>query len=348
MGDSCIHPVVSIVIVNWNTAALLRNCLASLPVGCAGTAYETFVVDNGSTDGSQQMVRAEFPYVRLIENGRNLGFAAANNVALRQARGEFFLLLNSDTVLTAGCIDRLVEHMRADPTCGFCGPQLLNEDGSNQNSVANFPCLATELCQKSLLRLLFPRRFCSRNMAVDGPVVVESLVGAALLARREMTDQIGFYDEAFFFFFEETEWCLRGALAGWTCVFLPQAKVYHLQGQTAKKVRIPVRIEYWRSRYTYFRKYYSPPKMLLLTSVLLLRACVKLGLNAPLSPFSRGARERVGLCSQLLLWHLRGLPAQMGLSAAQAAGNTPPAHAPAPATSGSTGSTATSSAEASS
>lgn len=308
------RPVVSVIIVNWNTRKLLQDCLASLPLGFPNSSYETFVVDNGSTDGSQDMVREQFPQVTLIQNPRNLGFAAANNIALRQAGGEFFLLLNSDTVLTPGAIDTLVDYLRSHPQTGFCGPQLLNGDGSLQNSVANFPSLATELGQKALLKALFPKRFYSKKFTSDMPVVVESLVGAALMARREMTDCIGFYDEDFFFFFEETEWCRRGMLAGWKCELVPHARVYHLQGQTAKQVPVAVRVEYWRSRYTYFRKQGSVMRCALLRTGLLLRCAGTLLLNLPCAPLSQNAAQRVALCKTIFSWHLKGCPPEMGLS----------------------------------
>ena len=307
-------PDVSVIIVNWNTRELLRDALRSLPSGFRKSTFETFVVDNGSRDGSQEMVRADFPAVTLIENGRNLGFAAANNIALRRAAGEFFLLLNSDTIMHDGAMDTLVEFMRANPDCGFCGPQLLNADGSLQNSIANFPSLLTELTQKSLLRLLWPRRFHAKNHAPAESCDVESLVGACLLARRQMCERIGLYDEDFFFFIEETEWCLRAQKAGWRCCFVPQARITHLQGQSGKLVPKPLRIEYWRSRYTYFRKHYSPAANFLLASGLLARNGINLILNALAAPLSKKARGKCGLALELFEWHLRGRPAEMGLS----------------------------------
>lgn len=305
---------LSIIIVNWNTLALLRDCLRSLPSGVRRYSHEVFVVDNGSTDGSQEMVRNEFPAVRLIENGRNLGFAAANNRALRQASGDFFLLLNSDTVMIEDAADILIDYMRENPRAGFCSPQLLNADGSRQNSIANFPTLLTELGHRGLLRKICPHRFYAKQFVADSPMVVESLVGAALLARRAMTDQIGFYDEDFFFFFEETEWCRRAGRAGWECVLVPQSHLYHLQGQSAKQAPLAVRIEYWRSRYTYFRKQGSLVVRAMLVTGLLSKSLGNLLINTLCAPFSPCSRYRSRLYLTILLWHLRGLPAEMGLA----------------------------------
>ncbi len=306
--------MLSVVIVNWNTSKLLENCLASLSAGISRYNFETFVVDNGSSDGSQEMVRKLFPAVRLIENEKNIGFAAANNLALRQAKGDYFLLLNSDTVLPAGSIDILLDYATRHPEVGFASPQLLNEDGSIQHTIANFPSLATELLQKSILRWIFPQRYHSKRVTFSQPTEVETLVGACLLAKREMTEQIGFYDEDFFFFIEESEWCLRGAKVGWKAVLVPESEIYHLQGQSGKKVRIPVRIEYWRSRYTYFRKHYGAGANILLYSGLILRLGIDLILNSFGALFFKKSRHKVLVCLELFKWHLKGRPDSMGLS----------------------------------
>ena len=151
-------PDVAVVIVNWNTRPLLADCLKSLPPAAGLLRLETWVVDNGSTDGSQALVTRDFPGVNLIANEGNRGFAAANNQALRQARGRFFLLLNSDARPQPGALERLVQTMTDHPDIGLAAAQLLNADGSLQNSAAAEPSLATELLNKSLLRRLHPRR----------------------------------------------------------------------------------------------------------------------------------------------------------------------------------------------
>lgn len=307
-------PLVSIIIVNWNTKELLSDCLGSLSLAFKNNPIETFVVDNGSTDGSQEMLKSNFPDITLIENGRNLGFAAANNIALQQAKGAYFLLLNSDTVMKQDSGDILIDFMQENPKCGFASPQLLNEDDSLQNTAANFPTLATELLNKTTLKILFPGSFYRKTLTSSTPIELESLVGASLMVRAEMTQKIGYYDEDFFFFLEETEWCLRGKIAGWKCFLVPDSKVYHLQGQTAKKVPFAVRIEYWRSRYTYFKKHYSKNTCKILMYGLLAKNTANLILNLLPAPFSQKHWHKVKVCAEILRWHFRGQPASMGLS----------------------------------
>lgn len=308
---------LSVVIVNWNTRDLLRDCLASLRDNVSGLALEVFVVDNGSSDDSVAMVRSEFPEVTLIENGRNLGFARANNVALRRAAGRFWLLLNSDTIVTKGALEGLLETMERDPEIGVAGLQLLNEDGSLQNSVSNMPSLLTELGNKSLLRLLWPSRYPGKEHRFESPVPVDSVIGACLMARRDAAAAVGLLDEEYFFFLEETDWCVRMQKGGWKVIHDPRYTIYHLQGKSAGKVNVRARIEYWRSRYTFFCKHRGKPVRLLLRCGLLGRLLVSLGTSFSanlLTAFSRPRlRNKLAVYAGILAWHLRGCPADGGL-----------------------------------
>jgi GT2 family glycosyltransferase len=145
---------------------------------------------------------------------RNVGFARGLNLAAREASGDFLLLLNSDARLTRDAVRLSVEWMRADPGCGVAGAQLLNPDGTKQNSIANFPSLATELLNKFLLRSLWPKRFPGKEKEYPEPMEVESVVGAFFLVRREVWEKLGGMDEEFFFFLEETDFCLRARREG--------------------------------------------------------------------------------------------------------------------------------------
>lgn len=308
---------VSVVIVNWNTKELLSNCLASLRKHVAGTSLEIFVVDNGSADGSVEMVRTGFPEVELIENGRNLGFARANNLALRRASGRYLLLLNSDTVVRGGALEGLVSTMDNDQAIGIVGLQLLNEDGSLQNSVSSMPSLLTELGNKSLLRLLLPSRYPGKEHRFAAPVMVDSVIGACLMARREAVQAVGLLDEDFFFFLEETDWCLRMKKAGWKVMHDPRHSIYHLQGRSAGKVNVRARIEYWRSRYTFFRKHYDVATQLALGVGLMVKLTVNLFfsfLANVLTLFTRSRlRGKFSVYMGILAWHLQGCPGDGGL-----------------------------------
>ncbi len=308
---------LSVVIVNWNTCDLLRDCLRSLFQQVEGLSLEIFVVDNGSSDGSVALVRDQFPSVTVIENGRNLGFARANNVALRQASGRYWLLLNSDTVVKKGALEGLQRTMEQDSNIGVAGLQLLNEDGSLQNSVSNAPTLLTELGNKRLLRLLWPSRYPGKEQHYRKPLQVESVIGACLMVRREAAKEVGLLDEDYFFFLEETDWCVRMRTAGWRVVHDPRFTIYHLQGKSAEKVNVRARIEYWRSRYAFFRKHGSQLVLGVLRSGLLLRVSVNLlsmTLANLLTCCTRPRlRNKFQVYAEILRWHLRGCPADGGL-----------------------------------
>jgi hypothetical protein len=266
------------------------------------------------------MVRERYPAVRLLELGRNLGFAAANNQALRLSAGKYCLLLNSDTVVTPGSVEAVVAHLEKNEDVGIAGLQLLNADGSRQNSIANFPSLLTELFNKSLLRRLSPGRYPGKERSYPGPIDVESVIGACLFVRRKAMAQVGLLDEEYFFYLEETDWCLRFRKAGWRVIHYPGASIYHLQGRSVEGVNARARIEYFRSRYLFFRKHLSPRACFLLKSGLVLKTAVNLLFHLLLSAatfFSvRRRRERMILYWAILRWHARGCPASEGLSAA--------------------------------
>jgi GT2 family glycosyltransferase len=222
---------LSVIIVNWNTRDLLCQCLDSLTQKLEGVEMEILVVDNGSRDGSVAAVRKKSPGVRLIENSVNLGFAKANNQALSVSKGRYLLLLNPDAQAKDEAIPKMLFFMETHPEAGVVGAQLLNADESKQNSIANFPSLATELLNKSLLRWFFPEKFPGKETDYPDPVEVDSVIGACMLVRREAMEQVGLLDEKFFLFLEETDWCYRMKKAGWKIYHIPQAEVLHFQGK---------------------------------------------------------------------------------------------------------------------
>ena len=248
---------------------------------------------------------------------RNVGFARGVNFAARGAGGDFVLLLNSDARLAPDALRLAVEWLRADPGCGVAGAQLLHADGKKQNSIANFPSLATELLNKFLLRTLWPKRFPGKEQEYGEPMEVESVIGAFFLVRREVWEKLGGMDERFFFFLEETDFCLRARQAGFATVHLPQVHVWHGQGQTAKQDLAAARIEYWRSRYAYFAKHQSQAVRIVLRSGLLLRLVVDSAVSGLLTALTLGQsrrwREKFAVHRALLLWHWQGCPAGAGL-----------------------------------
>jgi len=308
---------VSVIIVTRNTCALTRAAVQSVLDSHDLPAMEILVVDNGSTDDTASVLPREFPQIQFIRPEKNLGFARACNLAAKQAGGEFLLLLNSDARLAPEALARAVAWMRGRPDCAVAGARLLNTDGSRQNSIANFPTLATELLNKSLLRRLRPGRFPGKEHDFREPVEVETVVGAFMLIRKAAWDALGGLDERYFFFFEETDFCLRARRKGFHVFHLPEAAVWHGQGQTAGQVSIGARIEYWRSRYAYFKKYHGMGTRLVLFCGLLVRLLA----DALASGFvtlltlgnSRRWREKFAVQRALLAWHCRGCPKHLGL-----------------------------------
>jgi len=308
---------LSIIIVNWNTKNLLLQSLKSIYEIYKKVQMDIIVVDNGSSDGSAQAVRGKFPLFSLIENEKNLGFAKAVNQGLERCVGDYILLLNPDTQVKEGAIEALKGFMDAHPAAGVAGAQLLNADGSKQNSIANFPSLATELLNKSLLRLFFPKTFPGKEKNISEPIEVDSVIGACMMVRREAMEQAGLLDEDYFLFLEETDWCYRMKRAGWKIYHHPHAEIYHFQGKSAERDKKRAKVEYYRSRYQFFKK----NRELWEWFVLLAGLMIKLGFEflfmaivCILTAFAvKKWRNKFSNYAYLLWWHLKGCPEGMGL-----------------------------------
>ncbi len=302
---------ISIIIVNYNTKNLLRNCLNSIYKTVQYFSYEITVVDNASNDESQVMVRAEFPQVHLIENGQNRGFGAANNQALAIMQGRYALLLNTDTMLKEKAVSELFSFMETHPDAAIACGHLLNADGSKQNSIASFPSIWTLLFNIPVLEKLFPHRYPSKRYDHKNPIEIDSGIGACLLVRKQAINEVGLFDERFFFFFEETDWALRMKTAGWKIYHVPSAHIYHFQGQSIGH-DIRSRIEFYRSRYQFFQKWKTNSHFLLIFSILFIRLLINWLLasiaNVLILGINREMRNKWITYSQLVLWHLRGQP----------------------------------------
>ena len=305
---------LSIIIVNRNTKKLLLDCVGSIFKTVPPLSFEVFVVDNASSDDSVGALKSAFPSVVCIENKKNLGFARANNQAIVLSKGRYAALLNTDTVLTEGALDAIVKFMDSNNEAAICGGQLLNADGSLQNSIASIPTLATELLNKSLLKLLFPKRYPGKRSRFEKPTEVESIIGACMVVSRKAIEKAGMLDEAYFFFLEETDWCLAMKKAGFSVFFLPHSRIYHLQGQTAKKNLKAARVEYWRSRYIFFRKHYSAAANMVLYAGLLIRLCVSITAPGACLSYKREDKGEALNNFNLLVWHIMGRPVGWGIA----------------------------------
>jgi len=303
---------LSFILVNWNTKGLILEALRSIVDTVPGYGYEIFVVDNGSVDGSPEAITGAYPRVHLIRNATNLGFARAVNQALAQTAGRFICLLNSDARFLEGAVQTLVAFMEDNPDVGIAGGQLINADGSRQNSIAPFPSLATELLNRRLLRILFPRHYPGKEREYPFPIDVDSLVGACIIVRRQAIEEVGDLDEGYFFFMEETDWCFRMRENGWRISFVPGARILHLQGASAAMAKAEAKIEYYRSRYRLFAKWRGRTKTILLKLGLMLRLVGEVSGNSLLL-WKQRYRERWRAYCRLLLWHLRSCPSHDGL-----------------------------------
>ena len=252
-----IKPLISVIIINWNTRALLPLCLETLRTAAGDLAYDVWLVDNASTDGSVEMVRTNFPEVHLIANAANLGFAAANNQAMAAARGEYFLLLNSDAVLVPGALHALLAVAQAQPQAGIVGARLLNPDGSFQASHTRFPTLLREaLILTTLGRRLFGPRYPSAGPEIAvGPQQVDYVEGACLLVRRSAYAAIGGMDEGYWMYAEEVDWCRRMAQSGWQVWYQPAAPVLHWGGGSSANRKVEREADLYRSRVRFMRSH---------------------------------------------------------------------------------------------
>lgn len=222
---------LTVILVNWNTSALLRDCLHTLAAGRGALQLETIVVDNGSTDESCAMLARDFPWVTVIANPANRGFAAANNQGLVAARGRHVLLLNTDTLVRGDVLAAAVAWLDAQPRAGVLGPQVLNADGTVQDSVKGWPGFGYLLRQTLGLN-----RRRAPNLGLTAAAEVPAVSGCAMFVRQAALAEVGPLDEAFFFYGEETDWCRRFAAAGWGVHFVPLAEIVHFGGGAAKRL----------------------------------------------------------------------------------------------------------------
>ncbi len=268
-----IMPDLSIVIVNYNTCDLLRDCLHSLYQSQGEITFEVIVVDNASTDGSAAMVAGEFPQARLIASPVNGGFAYANNLGLKlagfavdgtpgEAAPRFALLLNPDTVVPANGLAGMIDFMEAHPEAGAAGPKLVRLDGSLDMACRRaFPTPAVSFYRMVGLSKLFPRSriFGRYNMTFAEPdemIEVDSVVGAFMLVRREAIAQAGLLDETYFMYGEDIDWAYQIKRHGWKIYYNPAVTITHVK-RAASRSSGKAQIEFYRAMEIFYFKYYA-------------------------------------------------------------------------------------------
>lgn len=247
---------LSVIIVNYNTKDLTKKCLLSVFASKTNYKFEVIVADNGSTDGSIEMIRSEFPQVQLIENHANLGFSKGNNVAIRKSRGRMVLLLNTDTEILPDTLDVCIRYMDSHADVGIMGCKVLLPDGSlHEASRRRFPNPAN-----AFLRLFGFRRFSNynfRDVSVNEELEVDSVVGAFMLIKKEVIDKIGLLDEEFFMYGEDLDFCFRAKQAGYKVMYYPGTQITHYLYGSSKSVAF--RSVSWahEAMRIFYRKHYA-------------------------------------------------------------------------------------------
>jgi GT2 family glycosyltransferase len=253
---------LSIVIVSWNTKKYLEECLTSLRTIGGNLSVEIIVVDNASTDGSPDMVSTQFPEVRLIESGANLGFAGGNNIGIQKASGNYICLINSDVNVPPDCLSKMHGYMEQQPTIGLLGPGMLQTDGRLHRSGMRFPALWSVFLRALFLDSLFKRSsifggFLMKDFQFDRTRDMDVLNGWFWMARREALNQVGLLDERFFIYAEDLDWCKRFHLAGWRLVFYPEARALHYGGASSANAPSRFLVEKQRANLQYWKKYHG-------------------------------------------------------------------------------------------
>ncbi len=252
-------PDVTIILVSWNTRDLTLQCIDSLYTACGEYRACIWVVDNASNDGSVEAIRRHAPAVQIIANAANVGFAAANNQAMRESRSRYVLLLNTDTLAQPDSIAALIDFADQHPQAGMVGPMLLNPDGSYQGSFAWQPTIISELLSASGIGVrVFGRWFPNANPKQAKHAQETGYIqGACMLVRSDAVNQIGLMDEGYFMYSEEPDWCLRMAQAGWQIWYTPAARIVHYGGQSTRQRRHEMVVALYRSKVRFFAKHYG-------------------------------------------------------------------------------------------
>jgi N-acetylglucosaminyl-diphospho-decaprenol L-rhamnosyltransferase len=289
--------MLDVVIVSYRCGPLLRRCLQSLREHAPAQGIQVAVVDNASGDGTADVVRREFPDVRLIALEENLGFSAANNLVLRETTAEYVLVLNPDTQLAAGTLDTLLSLMDADPRIGIAGCRLVQEDGTFDHAARrSFPTPASALGH--FLRLGRSDRAPAALAAYRAPDVgegpVDAVNGAFMLMRRAMLDEIGLFDEGYWMYMEDLDLCYRAARAGWLTWYEPTVEAVHIKAGTSghhRRLRLNYAFHY--GMYRYYRAHLATERGPLFNALVYSGIALKFLVSAAASAAAR-ARQRVG------------------------------------------------------
>jgi GT2 family glycosyltransferase len=264
---------LSIIVVNYNTKDLLDNCLFSILQYAKKMNFEVIVIDNASQDSSITMLEEKYPLVKIIENNQNLGFAKANNQGLQIAHGQLILFLNPDTVVLPQALEKTIEFLKKTPDAGMAGCKILNPDGSLQYSCRSFPSFWNYFFESFFLYKLFPKnhrigKFYMTNFSYDRVKEVDVVLGAFMMSKKETLDKVGYFDEDFFIYSEETDLCYRMKKHNKKVYFFPDAQIIHYGRASASLYPVRMFQQDHRSRFLFMRKHYSAINILFSTWII--------------------------------------------------------------------------------
>ena len=274
---------LSIIIVSWNVRDLLGLCLYSLQQSRRSLAsgdddafeVEVIVVDSASDDGSVELVRERYPEVKLLPQSSNIGFTRGNNIGLKQAKGQFLLLLNPDTEVSRDALAKMIDYMKAHPRVGILGPHTRNSDGSHQSTRRRFPTLATGIFESTWLAHLAPpaleRNYRMLDTRDEDIIEADWVQGSALMFRRAVYDAIGGLDEGYIMYSEELDYCRRAKSAGWGVFYHGGASITHHGGKSSEQASAAAQIHFQTSKLRYFRKHHGEEHYLVLRAILVLQ-----------------------------------------------------------------------------
>jgi N-acetylglucosaminyl-diphospho-decaprenol L-rhamnosyltransferase len=301
------RPDVSIIIVSWNVAELLEACLNSVYDNTPDLSLEVIVVDSASSDNTVAMVTEKFPQVQMLAQSENVGFTRGNNIGLDVATGKYLFLLNPDTVILGDTIRQMMMYLDNHAQMGIVGPHTLNSDMTHQSTRRRFPTVGTAFFESTWLEGIAPRgllnRYYVRDVADDAVADVDWVQGSALMARREVYEQIGGLDVGYIMFWEELDWCKRAKLAGWGVGYLGTSTIIHHGGKSTDQAGARKHIHFQESKLRYYKKFFGGGFALLLRIFLLLNYVWQImveGSKALLGSKRTMRRERIQVYWQVL------------------------------------------------
>jgi len=284
---------LSIIIVNYNTSNLLKECIESIKNSALNISYEIIVIDNNSFDNSIDLIKDKFQNLKIIINKINLGFARANNQGIKRSEGRYILLLNPDTVILPNSLKRMMEFMDNHPEAGVAGCKVLNPNGTLQLACRrSFPAPSVSFYRLTGLSRLFPKSktFARYNLTYYNPDVVQevdAVSGSFMMIIRKAINEVGMLDEQFFMYGEELDLCFRMKEKGWKVYYVPDAEIIHYKGKSSQQRKRKAVIDFHKAMYIFHKKHYAGHTFFLLNWIIILGIILRAGLFLALSLFKK-------------------------------------------------------------